>query len=270
MGAKSLEELLVKKRWCNPLPCFHMTERPDVACSYLTEGHILLMVDTSPTVIILPCTIFQFTQSPEDYYKSPSVGNYIRIIRFACLLVSLLLMPVFLLLGMYADVLPDSFNVLTADPIGPIKLFVYVVFIELGLDLFKYSSSHATSGFSQSLSIVGGLVISDIAINLQWASTEVIFYGAATMLATLSLANIEFAEGIRLYRIFLVLCTGFFKLPGFIIGLSLIILSIITTPTFANKSYFWPLYPFNWKALRTLLFRYPTSKAQPTTIYKQK
>ena len=58
------------------------------------------------------------------------------------------------------------------------------------------------------------------------------------MLATLSLANIEFAEGIRLYIIFLVLCTGFFKLPGFIIGLSLIILSIITTPTFANKSYF--------------------------------
>ena len=65
MGAKSLEELLVKKRWYNPLPSIQVTERPDVACSYLAEGHILILVDNSPSVLILPCTIFQFTQSPE-------------------------------------------------------------------------------------------------------------------------------------------------------------------------------------------------------------
>lgn len=68
MGTKSLEELLVKKRWYHPLPSIQITERPDVACSYLTEGHILILVDNSPSALILPCTIFQFTQSPEDYY----------------------------------------------------------------------------------------------------------------------------------------------------------------------------------------------------------
>lgn len=79
MGAKSLEELLMPKRWFHPLPCMHYTERPDVACSFLTEGHIVLIVDTSPSVLVLPCTIFQFTQSPEDYYKSPIVGTYFRL-----------------------------------------------------------------------------------------------------------------------------------------------------------------------------------------------
>lgn len=269
MGSKSLEELLVQKRWYNPLPSIQVTERPDVACSYLMEGHILVIVDNSPTVIILPCTIFQFTQSPDDYYKSPSVGNYFRAIRFGCILVSLLLLPLLLLLSNYIPALPAGWHPITTEQIGPIKLFLYVLFVEIGLDLFKYSSSHSSDRFSSSLSIVGGLIISDVAIQLNWANLEVIFYAAATLLSTLALSSIEFGEAIRIYRIFLVLSTGFFGLWGFIIGFTLMIISIFTTPTFANKSYFWPLFPFQWNALKTLLFRYPTAKSQPSKVWKQ-
>ena len=270
MGSRSLEELLVKKRLFNPLPSFHVTERPDVACSYLLEGHMVIIVDNSPGVLILPCTIFEFTQSPEDYYKSTASGNYVRFIRFVSSILSLLLLPLFLLLATYADILPKELHVLTTQEIAPFKLFIYVLFIEFGLDLFNYSSSHAASGFSNSLGIIGGLIISDIAIELKWASLEVIFYGAATLLLTLSLSSIEFGEAIRIYRIFLVFLTGFFKIYGFVAGLILIIISVITTPVFGGKSYFWPLYPFNWKALKTLLFRYPTPKAQPSKIWKEK
>jgi len=92
MGAKSLEELLVPHRWWNPLPAVQFTERPDVACSYLMEGHILILVDNSPLVMIFPGTIFQFTQNAEDYYKSPLVGSYFRLVRLLCIPVSLLLM----------------------------------------------------------------------------------------------------------------------------------------------------------------------------------
>lgn len=269
MGNKSLEELLIKKRWYNPLPSMQITERPDVACSYLMEGHVLILVDNTPAALILPCTIFQFTQSPDDYYKSPSVGTYFRLIRFGCILVSLLLMPLFLLLSSHIPGLPASWHPVTTEEAGPIKLFIYVLFVELGLDLFKYSSSHSSDRFSSSLSIVGGLIISDVAIQLQWANLEVIFYAAATMLATLTLSSIEFGEALRIYRIFLVLCTGFFGLWGVSCGLILVFLSTVTTPTFAGKSYLWPLFPFEWSALRTLLFRYPTAKSQPSKVWIQ-
>lgn len=268
MGTKSLEELLVKKKWYHPLPSFHLTERPDVACSYLMEGHMVIVVDNAPEVMILPCTIFQFTQSPEDYYKSPAVGNYLRIVRFICMILSLFMLPVFLLLGSYID-LPNGWEVITSEEVSPIKLFVYVLFIEFGLDLFKYSSAHAASGFSNSMGIIGGLIISDIAIELKWASLEVIFYGALTMLVTLSLASIEFGEAIRIYRIFLVFCTGLFGIWGFIVSVILVILSIAKTPTFGRMSYFWPLFPLNWDALKTLLFRYPTAKAQPSKVWDE-
>lgn len=269
MGSKSLEELLVKKRWFNPLPSIHITERPDVACSFLMEGHILIIVDNSPTVLILPCSIFQFTQSPEDYYKNPLVGSYFRAVRLGCILVSLLLMPSFLLIAAYFPQLSDSWQLLSTGTLPGLTLVFYVLVVEFILDLFKYSASLSSSRFSGSLSIVGGLIIGDIAVRLNWASMEVLFYAAITLLTSLSLSSIDFSDGIRAYRIFLILTTGCFGLWGFLGGLALILLSVLTTPTFAGMSYFWPLYPFNWQALKTLLLRYPTSKAQPDHVWKR-
>lgn len=262
MGPKSLEELIVKKRWWNPLPQIRYTERPDVACSYLLEGYIAIIVDNYPCVMIFPCNLFQFTQNQEDYYQNPTVGNYLRLLRFLCILLSLFLLPVFLLLGLYSPELPYGFQVISSGAVSHAKLFTYVMLVELSLDIFKYSSMNAASGLSNSLGLIGGIIIGDVAIQLKWATPEVVFFGAATMLATLSISSQEFGQALRLYRYLLVILTGFFKLWGFGIGLVLVIFSVVTTPSIASKSYLWPLIPFNWKALKTLLFRYPTAKYQ--------
>lgn len=269
MGARSLEELLVPKRWWAPLPSIQMTERPDVACSYLLEGHILIIVDNSPTVLILPCTVFQFTQSPEDYYKSPLIGSYFRLVRFACIPVSLLLMPLFLMITAYFPQLAQKWRLLSTQGLTPLQLIIYVLAVEFILDLFKYSASLSSSHFSGSLSVIGGLIIGDIAVSLNWASVEVLFYAAVTLLATLSLSSVEFADTLRVYRILMIIATSIFGLPGFLASLALVLLSALATPTFGGMSYFWPLFPFNWKALRTLLFRYPTSKAQPCRTWNR-
>ena len=268
MGAKSLEELLLPKHWWNPLPSIQMTERPDVACSYLMEGHILILVDNSPMVLILPNTIFQFTQSPEDYYNSPSVGTYFRLVRFLCIPVSLLLMPVFLLLAAYYTEFALKIELLS-EAMTLQQVFSYVLAVEFLLDLFRYSSSLSSGKFSGSLSLISGLIIGDIAVSLHWASVEVLFYAAVTLLASLSINGTDFADGLRIYRIFLILSTGFLGLPGFLAALILILLSIVTTPTFAGFSYLWPLFPFNKKALGRLLFRSPTPKAQPSQIWSR-
>lgn len=270
MGAKSLEELLVKKRWYHPLPSIQITERPDVACSYLAEGHILVLVDNSPSALILPCTVFQFTQSPEDYYKSPVIGSYFRTVRFGCIFLSLLLMPLFLLITAYFPQTAERLHLMSMEGQGPVKLFFYVLAVEFSLDLFKYSAALSSDRYSGALSIVGGLIIGDIAVRLNWASMEVLFYAAITLLSSLALSSIEFSDGIRLYRFFLILATGFGGLWGFLAGIFLVLLSILTTPTFAGMSYFWPLYPYNRQALKTLLFRYPTAKAQPSHVWKRR
>ena len=174
------------------------------------------------------------------------------------------------------------------------ELFIYILVVEFALDLFKYSCVHSPGRFSGSLSLIGGLIIGDIAIDLNWASTEVLFYAAVTLLANLAITSVEFADGIRIYRLFLIFAVGLGGLAGdwlvnivgdtvgniqgavsslgvitFICGIFLVFLSIATTPTFGKVSYLWPLIPFNSKALGTLLFRYPTFKAQPGHIWKR-
>ena len=121
----------------------------------------------------------------------------------------------------------------------------------------------------ETIGIVGGLIIGDIAVSLNWASVDVLFYAAVTLLSSLAIADVEFSDAIRLYRILLLLATGLFRLPGFLVSLALTLLSIATTPTFGGFSYFWPLVPFNRKALGRLLFRSPTPKAQPSTIWNR-
>lgn len=269
MGSKTLEELLVPKHWYHPLPNLQITERPDVACSYLCEGHILILVDNSPVALILPCTIFQFTQSPEDYYKSPIVGTLNRLARFACVLVTIFLLPLFLLLAGYTEAPSPEFKLLSTGDIGPIRLFFYVLMAEFFLNLFKNSASLSGSMYSGSLSIVGGILIGDMAVELNWVSTEVLFYAALTLLASLALPNREFSDALGIYRVLLILCTGFGGVWGFWIGFGLVLLSIFTTRTFSGMSYFWPLFPFNGKALRRLLFRSPTVEAQPEDVWNR-
>ncbi len=261
-GMKTLEEMLVPKSFLHPLPSVHLTERPDVACSFLEEGYVVLIADNSPTAMILPVSIFQFTQSPEDYYKSPLVGNYIRIIRFLCILGSLFILPLLLLFGIHVP-LPEPFSPIVTGDSGPVKLFVLVFMIEIALDLFRYSAAHASERFAGTVSIVGGLIIGEIAVGLEWASQEALFYGAVTMLLTLAIPSLEFAEGIRMYRLFLSVLTGLFGVPGFLIACGLILFSVATTPVFMKRSYLWPLIPLELKALVPLLLRRQTCHAQP-------
>ena len=269
MGSRTLQELLVKKMWFHPMPNMMFTERPDVAASYLEEGYVILIVDNSPSVMVLPCSIFQFTQSPEDYYKPVLIGNYIRLIRFVCMALSILIMPLFILFTVHIP-LSGDFSLTKDVAVSPLKMIILALFVEFGLDLFRYSTSHTSDRFAGALSIVGGLILGEMAIELNWASKEILFYGAATLLVSLALSSLELSEAIKMYRLLLIIVTGFFGLPGLICGLCLVMLSIVTTPVIGKGSYLWPLIPFYPRALKRLVFRYPTEKSQPVKINHKK
>jgi len=269
MGAKSLEELLVKRRFWNPLPSLQMTERPDVAASFLAEGYVLILVDNTPMALVLPCTIFHFTQTAEDYYKNPLVGTYLRLIRFLCIPTALLFLPVFMLISISYPALAEKWHIISTQYPSKGHLFFYVLMVEFFLAMFQYSASLSSDRFSGALSIVGGLLIGDMAVNLHWSTSEVLFYGGITLLATLSVSCVELSDALRLYRIFLILCTFLGEVIGFWIGFALVLVSIGTTPTFGGYSYFWPLIPWNGKALVNLLLRTPTAKAQPSNVWNR-
>ena len=70
MADKTIEEFIVKQGW-NPFPLVRYTERADVAAAHILEGHVVIFVDTSPSVIIAPTTYFHHVQHAEEFRESP-------------------------------------------------------------------------------------------------------------------------------------------------------------------------------------------------------
>lgn len=87
MSDKSVEEFLVGQGY-NPFPLVRFTERADVAASHILEGHVIVIVDTSPSVIITPTTLFHHVQHAEEYRQTPAVGTFLRWVRFFGILAS--------------------------------------------------------------------------------------------------------------------------------------------------------------------------------------
>lgn len=258
MGERSLEECLLKKHWYNPLPQFRISERPDTIAAHLMEGHIVILVDTSPTALIIPSTIFYFTHYVEDYYKTPLVGTVTRFLRFLALLVALFLVPLYLLMTCYPDQTPEFFRVLVPTDQSESTIFTQIVLLELFLELLSLSSLHTPTDIESAFSIIGGLILGDFAVSMGLLVPDSIFYAVASAVSTNCIPNPELGDAIKIFRWFITICTGFLGIWGFTASLVIVALIFIFTKTLdGTHKYFWPLIPFNGKELKRILFRYP-------------
>ncbi|MCM8711138.1 spore germination protein [Clostridium sp. SYSU_GA19001] len=261
MAEKTLEELIIKKHWYNPLPQVKFTERPDVVAAHLMEGHIAVIVDTSPSVMLLPVTMFHFTQHAEDYYQNIAVGTYIRWVRFLGMLSAFVILPLWLLLVNNKQFLPGFLQFLGPKESSNIPLFVQFIILEFGLDLLRISSIHTPNALSTSLGIIGGLMLSEFAVKIGLFVPETVLYMALAGIGTFATPSVEFAMAIRIFRLLLLIMTGLFNIYGFTAALIIIFIITYKTNSFKNgKKYTWPLIPFEWKPLSHILFRMPIPK----------
>ncbi len=256
MAEKSLEELLLPRKWYNPLPQTRYTQRPDIAASYLTEGHVLILVDTSPSVMITPATFFYFTQYAEDYNQIPLIGTYYKTARFMAILAALLVIPLWLLLANHPQWLPPWLDFLGAKEAGALPLLVQFLLLELGFDLLKLSSMHTPTYLGGTFGIIGGLLLGDFAVQVGFFVPETIFYMAVTVVASYCIPNSDLTYAIRVLRLVLLLATGLLGLWGLIVGILLILALFLSTKTLDRKRpYLWPLFPLDAKVLGRMFLR---------------
>lgn len=257
MGDQSLVETLTKSKWYNPFPKIKTTQRPDVASSHILEGKIVLIIDNSPNIIILPVSIFDFMQEVDDYYQPIITGNCLRFIRNFTLLYTLILTPLYLLLIEYLDMLPTWIQFIKPDTNYAVPLAIQFLLLEIAVDSLKLASLNTPGALGMSLSVVGALILGDFAVQTQWFIPDTILYMSIVALGGFAQSSVELGFAIKLCRILLLILTAIFDIWGFIIGLILILLLISTNKTITGKSYIYPIYPFNKNALIYLLFRMP-------------
>jgi len=122
LGYQSLAEVLIPRRWYNPFPKVRTLERPDAAAAELMEGRVLVLCDTSPRVMVLPTSIFDFMQETDDYYFPPLTGSYQRIVRLLASAMALVLTPLWYLFLINPQWLPPAFGFVVPEQVGALPI----------------------------------------------------------------------------------------------------------------------------------------------------
>ena len=262
MSQESVAEAIRPKRkqWYNPFPKVRYTERPDSAAACVMEGNIILMVDNSPSVMLLPTTFFDFTQEANEFYFPPLVGTYLRLLRIIVFLISLLITPAWYLMVSEPNRLPGWLDFLSSPEPASLPLLWQLLVVEFLIDVLKLASLNTPDSLSNSFSMLGALILGDFAVQAGWLGPEVLVYMAFVSVASFAQPSYEIGYAFKLLRVVLLLVTAVFDVWGFCLGILGILLLLATTKPLVGKGYLYPLIPFNGKALRRLFIREPISR----------
>ncbi len=255
MAEKSIEEFLSGRHW-SPFPMVRYTERPDVAASHLYEGHICIIVDGSPSVIVTPVTYWHHLQHAEEYRNKPIIGAYLRFVRFIAVWASIFLLPLWYLLVIDPSYIPQGLSFIGPDKNGAIPLILQFLIVEIGIDMIRMAAIHTPSALATALGLIAALMIGQIAVEVGLLTNEVILYLSIAALGTFATPSYEMSLANRLMRITLLILTALFHIYGLIIGTVVILLLLAGQKSF-GVPYLWPFIPFDWQAFKDVLIRFP-------------
>jgi stage V sporulation protein AF len=256
MGHQSLAEALIRSGWYNPFPKIRYTERPDAAAAQLLEGGVIVLLDNSPSAMLLPTSIFDFLQESNDFYLPPLTGTYLRLVRHAVFWLTLFLTPLWFLAVLNPHLVPEWLAFILPTERGRLPIYLQLLLTEFVIDGLRMASMNTPDMLANSLSVVGGLILGDFAVSVGWLIPEVILYMAFVAIANFTQTSFELGYAFKFMRILSIILIHFFNFWGLILGTVITLILIVTNQTVLGKrDYLYPLIPFNWKGLKSLFFR---------------
>lgn len=267
MTDKTLEEFISGRKW-KAYPLVRYTERPDVAATHLMEGHIVLIVDTSPSVIILPTTFFHHMQHAEEYRQTPLIGSFMRWIRFIAIMASTFLLPLWLLFVMDPSLLPGELSFIGPKEEGTIPVAIQIILADLGIEFLRMAAIHTPTALATSMGLIAAVLIGQIAIDVGLFGPEIILYVSISAIGVYVTPSYELGVANKIARLFLIVATALFGSIGFTVGFTLYVLYLVQLKSLKTP-YLWPFIPFDAYGMLQILFRIPIpySNRRPSIVH---
>lgn len=237
MNQQSLAECLFKRKWYNPFPKFKFTERPDTAAACLLEGKVVILVDNSPSAMILPTSILDIIEEANDYYFPTLTGMYLKISRALITFLTIFLTPVFLLFMQNLSWLPKIFAFVAVKDTVNIPLVFQLLMLEVAIDGLRLAALNTPSMLSTPLSVIAGLVMGEFSVKSGWFNAEVMLYMAFVAVANYTQPNFELGYALKFMRLELLVLTAVFNWIGFLAGTVIVVCSICFNKTLSGRSY---------------------------------
>lgn len=237
MSQQSLAEALYKRKWYNPFPKYKFTERPDTAVACLLEGKVILLVDNSPSALILPTSIFDMIEEANDYYFPPVTGIYLKVSRAIITILTVFLVPVFLLYIQNPQWIPEMLQFIAIQDAINIPIIFQILILELAIDGLRLAALNTPSMLSTPLSVIAGIVMGEFSVKSGWFNSEVMLYMAFVSVANYTQPNFELGYALKFMRLLLLVLTALFNLTGFVLGCVVVIICICVNKTLSGRNY---------------------------------
>ena len=229
----NIEEVLVDKH-ITVFPQSYSTERTDIFCSDIIEGRMGVLVDGIPITLIVPVTIVNFLQAPEDYSQNFIVGSIIRTIRYA-LLITTLMLPAFYIsvTTFHPEMMPTDLaeSIIASKEGVPFSIFMEVLIMLLAFEVLVEAGLRLPKTIGQAVSIVGALVVGEAAVTAKFVSPGVVMVVAIAAISTFAMPNQDLSNALRFWRFILAVLSSLLGLFGLAIGNILLIYSLANMET---------------------------------------
>lgn len=258
LEAGYLEQLITDSR-ATLFPLTQATERSDKVTAAILEGRVAIMVDKSPSAIIVPTTVNELYQSPEDYYYDFWLGTLLRIIRLIGNNLAIALPGLYIALAaVNSELLPTqlALNIAASRLSVPFPILLEVLLVELTIEIFREAGLRLPSTVAQTLGIVAGIVLGFAAVQVGVVSNATLIVSVITAIASFSGPSFQVGISWRWLKYFMILGGALMGLYGIVAVGCYIVTHMATLQSF-GVSYLAPWAPLQPDALADAPLRQP-------------
>jgi len=243
----------------SPFPQFIITERPDATASQLLQGRVAVLVDNSPSALIVPVTFASYFQNIDDYSVRFPVASFLRLIRFFAYMVALFLPSLYIsLISFNYEVIPLELILSLGESRErvPFPPLFEALLMEISLEMLREAGVRLPAPIGQTVGVVGAIVIGQAAVQASFVSNVMVIVVALTAIASFIIPNYDMAASIRLLRFPMMLIASLFGLIGLVIGAMTVIGHLIALESLGTP-YFNPIAPIRFKDWKDVFVRLP-------------
>jgi spore germination protein len=247
-------EQWIEDSFLSPFPQLLHSERPDKITSAMLQGKVAILLDGTPFVLIVPITLGQLLQSPEDYYERWIMGSLIRMLRYLAAFLALFLPALYIcLLEYHPGLIPSklAFSIAGARDGVPFPAVMEALIMEVTLELLREAGVRLPKPIGQTIGVVGGLVIGEAAVTAGVVSPIMVIVVAVTAISSFAIPAYSIAIAFRIIRFGIMIAAAIFGFYGVIFVYILINIHIVNLNSFGvpYSTPFAPLPRHDWKDL---------------------
>lgn len=203
-----------------PVSLCVMTERPDRAASMLLEGQIVLLLDGSPQVLVLPASLLHLLHTPDDTSSRWLYGTFMRLIRLLGLLCALMLPALFVaFVTFHPQALPAALltSILESQAEVPLSVPLEMLLMLIMFNLVGEASIRVPSLTGSTLGTVSGLILGQAAVEAKLVHPLLIIVVAVSSLGSYAVPDYSLGLAVRIGQLLLLAAGSIFGVYGIVL-----------------------------------------------------